>query len=422
MAKENEKRVPKLRFKGFTDDWEQRKLGDTLVELKSGLSRMLSNKDIGVPVIRANNIKNGMLDLKADIKYWYSDDPQGANIENYLVEKENILINFINSESKMGTAAIVREAISRNTIYTTNILKAQTNNDFNSYFWFTLTQTLQYKNSIKMITKPAVNQSSFTTVDFKKLIFAFPILSEQTKIGNFIKLIDNTITLHQRKLAQLEKLKQALLQQMFPQKDAVVPKLRFANFNEDWKQRKLGELGESKSGIGFPDEEQGGKKGIPFFKVSDMNNIGNEHEMKNSNNYVDTEQLKKRNWKPIMNVPAVIFAKVGAAIMLNRKRIVRMPFLLDNNTMAYIFDDSWNSDFGKILFETIYLPRYAQVGALPSYNSSDINSVKVFIPNKNEQEKIGVFFKELDNLITVHHHKLDQLKLLKKELLQQMFI
>ncbi|PMC79912.1 restriction endonuclease subunit S [Aerococcus viridans] len=422
MAKENEKRVPKLRFKGFTDDWEQRKLGDTLVELKSGLSRMLSNKDIGVPVIRANNIKNGMLDLKADIKYWYSDDPQGANIENYLVEKENILINFINSESKMGTAAIVREAISRNTIYTTNILKAQTNNDFNSYFWFTLTQTLQYKNSIKMITKPAVNQSSFTTVDFKKLIFAFPILSEQTKIGNFIKLIDNTITLHQRKLAQLEKLKQALLQQMFPKKDETVPKLRFANFNEDWKQRKLGELGESKSGIGFPDEEQGGKKGIPFFKVSDMNNIGNEHEMKNSNNYVDTEQLKKRNWKPIMNVPAVIFAKVGAAIMLNRKRIVRMPFLLDNNTMAYIFDDSWNSDFGKILFETIYLPRYAQVGALPSYNSSDINSVKVFIPNKNEQEKIGVFFKELDNLITVHHHKLDQLKLLKKELLQQMFI
>ncbi|WP_246819084.1 restriction endonuclease subunit S, partial [Aerococcus sp. HMSC10H05] len=229
-------------------------------------------------------------------------------------------------------------------------------------------------------------------------------------------------TLHQRKLAQLEKLKQALLQQMFPKKDETVPKLRFANFNEDWKQRKLGELGESKSGIGFPDEEQGGKKGIPFFKVSDMNNIGNEHEMKNSNNYVDTEQLKKRNWKPIMNVPAVIFAKVGAAIMLNRKRIVRTPFLLDNNTMAYIFGDSWNSDFGKILFETIYLPRYAQVGALPSYNSSDINSIKVFIPNKNEQEIIGVFFKELDNLITVHHHRLDQLKSLKKELLQQMFI
>src|SRR5699024_2036921 len=137
-------------------------------------------------------------------------------------------------------------------------------------------------------------------------------------------------------------LKEALLQQMFPGKGETVPKLRFAGFEGDWEERKLGELGETKSGIGFLDDEQGGKKGILYFKVSDMNNIAYEHELKNLNNYVDTEQLKRRNWKPIMNVPAVIFAKVGAAIMLNRKRIVRMPFLLDNNTMAYIFDDSWN--------------------------------------------------------------------------------
>ena len=207
--------VPKLRFAGFEGDWEERKLGDTLVELKSGLSRMLSNNDIGLPVIRANNIKNGMLNLEADIKYWYSDDPQGANTENYLVEKEDILINFINSDTKMGTAAIVREAISRNTIYTTNILKAQTNSDFNSYFWFTLTQTLQYKNSIKMITKPAVNQSSFTTVDFKKLIFVFPKLSEQSKIGKLFKELDNYIVLQSQKVNKLKLMKELLLQNMF---------------------------------------------------------------------------------------------------------------------------------------------------------------------------------------------------------------
>ncbi|WP_220456942.1 restriction endonuclease subunit S [Aerococcus urinaeequi] len=272
------------------------------------------------------------------------------------------------------------------------------------------------------IAAEGTGQHVLSLKKFKDIRAMFPVIQEQVKIGNLFSQLDIIITLHQRKLEQLEKLKQALLQQMFPQNDETVPKLRFANFNDEWEQHKLGELGKTKSGTGFPDDEQGGEKGIPFFKVSDMNNIGNEHELKNSNNYVDEEQLKKRNWKPIMNVPAIIFAKVGAAIMLNRKRIVRIPFLLDNNTMAYIFDDSWNSDFGKVLFETIYLPRYAQVGALPSYNGSDINSIKIFVPNKNEQEKIGVFFKALDNLITIHQQKLNYYKLFKQTLLQLMFV
>ncbi|WP_229025119.1 restriction endonuclease subunit S, partial [Streptococcus macedonicus] len=169
-----------------------------------------------------------------------------------------------------------------------------------------------------------------------------------------------------------------------------------------WEQRKLGEIGKTQSGIGFPDNEQGGLEGVPFFKVSDMNNAGNEHEMKTANNYVSEEQLKRKKWKPIETVPAVMFAKVGAAIMLNRKRIVRTPFLIDNNTMAYVFDESWDTDFGKTLFETINLPRYAQVGALPSYNGSDIESIEISIPNKDEQIKIGSFFSNLDHIITLH--------------------
>lgn len=136
-----------------------------------------------------------------------------------------------------------------------------------------------------------------------------------------------------------------------------------------------------------------------------MNNAGNEHEMKTANNYVSEEQLKRKKWKPIETVPAVMFAKVGAAIMLNRKRIVRTPFLLDNNTMAYVFDESWDTDFGKTLFETINLPRYAQIGALPSYNGSDIESIEISIPNKDEQIKIGSFFSNLDHIITLHQRK-----------------
>lgn len=88
--------------------------------------------------------------------------------------------------------------------------------------------------------------------------------------------------------------------------------------------------------------------------------------------------------------------------MLNRKRLIKVPFLMDNNTMEYAFDRSWNVYFGKTLFETLNLPKYAQVGALPSYNGSDIETISVEIPEKDEQERIGTFFQRLDQLITVN--------------------
>ena len=92
--------------------------------------------------------------------------------------------------------------------------------------------------------------------------------------------------------------------------------------------------------------------------------------------------------------------------MLNRKRLVRFPFLLDNNTMAYIFDKNvWDCEFGKTLFETIDLTKLTQVGALPSYNASDVEEVEICIPKKEEQEVIGRYFKNLDHLITLHHRK-----------------
>jgi len=205
-----------------------------------------------------------------------------------------------------------------------------------------------------------------------------------------------------------------------PEKENV-PAIRFKGYTDDWEQRKLSELGKTQSGIGFSESEQGGSDGFPFFKVSDMNNLGNEHEMKIANNYVSFEQLQRRNWKPIEGVPCVIFAKVGAAIMLDRKRIVRIPFLIDNNTMAYIFDGSWDVDFGRTLFETIPLPRYAQVGALPSYNGSDIEDIEVCVPTKEEQTKIAELFVSLDNLITLHQRKLLKLKNVKKAMLEKMF-
>lgn len=199
------------------------------------------------------------------------------------------------------------------------------------------------------------------------------------------------------------------------------PKIRFREFVNKWNNYKLGQLGNFKSGIGFPDSQQGGTEGIPFFKVSDMNNIGNETEMRNANNYVTQEQIMKNSWKVINETPAIIFAKVGAALMLNRKRLVTRPFLIDNNTMSYSFDESWDKDFGLTLFQTINLPKYAQIGALPSYNASDIAMIKVNVPNVQEQSAIGSLFRTLDDLLASYKDNLANYQSLKATMLSKMF-
>ena len=200
-----------------------------------------------------------------------------------------------------------------------------------------------------------------------------------------------------------------------------IPKIRFKEFINNWNNYKLGQLGKFKSGIGFPDSQQGGTEGIPFFKVSDMNNIGNETEMRNANNYVTQEQIMKNSWKVIDETPAIIFAKVGAALMLNRKRLVTRPFLIDNNTMSYSFDESWDKDFGLTLFQTINLPKYAQIGALPSYNASDIAMIKVNVPNVQEQSAIGSLFRTLDDLLASYKDNLASYQSLKATILSKMF-
>ena len=204
--------------------------------------------------------------------------------------------------------------------------------------------------------------------------------------------------------------------------DMAKPTIRFKGYQDDWEQRKLGDIGKARSGVGFPDAEQGGVTGIPFFKVSDMNLDGNENEMTVANNYVTAEQIAVHRWSPITELPAIFFAKVGAAVMLNRKRLCRFPFLLDNNTMAYSLSSTkWDADFAKALFGTVDLTSLVQVGALPSYNARDVESMEIYLPSLLEQEQIGGFFKQLDTLITLHQRKCDETKRLKKYMLQKMF-
>ncbi|HAP8477742.1 TPA: restriction endonuclease subunit S, partial [Enterococcus faecium] len=324
---------PEIRFPGFTEDWEERKLIDLVVRLNK------STNSSRLPKVEFEDIVAGEGRLNKDVSQKF-DNRKG--------------IEFLPNDILYGKLRP----------YLKNWLKATFTGVAIGDFWvfrakksdsdfiYSLIQADRYQK--------AANDTSGTKMprsDWKKVsdtVFYIPNdLKEQQKIGIFFKKLDDTIALHQRKLDLLKETKKGFLQKMFPENGAKVPEIRFPGFTEDWEERKLGELGKTQSGIGFPDAEQGGSEGTPFFKVSDMNNIGNEYEMRNANHYVSNEQIERKKWKPIKDVPAIIFAKVGAAIMLNRKRLVTSPFLIDNNTMAYLFNNTWDIYFGKILFETI---------------------------------------------------------------------
>lgn len=256
--------------------------------------------------------------------------------------------------------------------------------------------------------------------NLERLNVAFPKSdSEQSKIAEILMKWDEAIELYNRQIEKLKLLKSVCLKKMFPKKGEKVPEWRLSDFTDDWEQRKLGEVGKARSGVGFPDTEQGGAIGVPFFKVSDMNSDGNENEMTVANNYVTAEQIAAHRWLPIEELPAIFFAKVGAAVMLNRKRLCRFPFLLDNNTMAYSLNSTeWDADFAKALFETVDLTSLVQVGALPSYNAGDVEAMEISIPSLSEQGQIGAFFKQLNNLITLHQRKVESIEKQRKVLQQ----
>ena len=412
--KKESKVVPNVRFKGFTDDWKQRKLGD-VSEIIGG----------GTPSTNHPEYWDGDID-------WYSPAEISDQIYVKRSRRRITQLGYDNSSAKLlppGTVLFT----SRAGIGKTAILsqKSCTNqgfqsivpheNELDTYFIFSRT------NVLKRYGELVGAGSTFAEVSGKQMsamnLMLPTTIQEQQLIGQFFKKLDCLITLHQQKITLLTKLKKAMLEKMFPKKGSVIPEIRFNGFANAWEQRKLGEVGKCQSGIGFPDVEQGGKTGTPFYKVSDMNNYGNEHEMTCANNYVTNEQIVRKNWKPITEVPAVIFAKVGAAIMLNRKRLCRFPFLLDNNTMAYKFGEKWDTNFGKTLFEKIDLTELVQVGALPSYNVTDVENLDIKMPiDINEQKVIGEFFANLDTLITLHQRKIDKIKNMKKAMLDQMFI
>ena len=371
-------------------------MGEFVSSLRSGLSRMLDSEDIGLPVIRANNINNGYVDLENDIKYWYQIDPMGANTRNYLVAKDDILINFINSESRMGSAAIMRSIPSRDTIYTTNILRLRLTSDLDPYWFYIQTQSKLYLEYIKSISKVAVNQASFTTVEFKNFTFFCPSTKEQTQIGNFFKQLDDTIALHQRELEKFKILKTSYLENIFLGKVSLFT----AKNTITWEQRKLGDICNITTGkLDANAMVENGKydfftSGIKKYKIDHYAFLG----------------------------PALTIAGNGATVgymhyadgFFNAyQRTYVLTELLGDRTFLF-------STINRKLQKKIQ--QEARAGNIPYIVLDMLTELDIYLPSLEEQTQIGNFFKQLDDTIALHQKELAKYQQIKAACLEKMFV
>ena len=237
---------------------------------------------------------------------------------------------------------------------------------------------------------------------------SLPPLEEQQRIVSVLSLWDTAIEKQTALIEQLTLRKRGLMQQL------LTGKKRLKGFEGEWEEVKLGNLGKFAGGCVFSENEQGGQTGIPFYKVSDMNTPGNELKMTIANNYVTQEQIECLGYIVIED-EAIIFAKVGAAIALERKRHAK-NFIIDNNMLAFIpNEDIW---YMKYWFDSIRLSKYIQVGALPSYNASDLSTIKLNIPSRKEQTAIASVLVNADKEIEIQKQKLAAMQAQKKGLMQ----
>jgi Restriction endonuclease S subunits len=258
-------------------------------------------------------------------------------------------------------------------------------------------------------------------------------LPEQRRIAEILDTIDEAIQKTEALISKLKAMKQGLLHDLLTHgldKNGKLrdPKAHPEQFKDSplgkipsgWKIHGLDTICQLSGGYGFPDSFQGSVGGeLPFIKVSDMSLPGNERDIVNANNYVSMRTANSMGWKPFPT-GAVVFAKVGAALKLNRRRILIKPTLIDNNMMAAIPQGGFNSAFLYHFLCVIDFGDFVQDGALPSVNQEQIGSIKIPDINKGEQRRIADTIDAHDALIRTEEQYRDKLKLQKKGLMHDL--
>ena len=397
------KKVPELRFPGFTDDWEERKLKDIAqFNPKTVLPDEFEYVDL------ESVVGTEMISHRTESK------DQAPSRAQRLAQKGDVFYQTVRPYQMNN---YLYDLPYDNYVFSTGYAQMRPNID--SYFLLNSVQNKQFVQHVldrsTGTSYPAINSSDLSNIE----IHVPSKLSEQQKIGAFFQSIDDTIALHQRKLDLLKEQKKGYLQKMFPKNGAKVPELRFAGFADDWEVRKLGSLttvvrGASPRPIQDPkwfDKESD----IGWLRIADVTEQnGRIYHLEQHISKLGQEKTR------VLTEPHLLLsiaATVGKPVVNYVKTGVHDGFLIFlNPTFEREFMFQWLEMFRP------KWQKYGQPGSQVNLNSELVRNQEIVLPNYKEQQKIGAFFKQLDNTIALHQRKLDLLKEQKKGFLQKMFV
>ena len=397
------KKSPQLRFEGFTDDWEVRKLGDVVGEIQSGNRLPKDSLTSGnIPYVVAQTKNEGVFKTISKKTLDYNGNPMK------LFPGNSISFSIDNPEAMFYRST---------EFYTSNIMRV-IHADYLSH-----QQYLFILENMKSFTRGYDWSRKFSGPVVSNLEYLQPNEQEQCKIGSFILAFDNIITLHQRKLDLLKEQKKGYLQKMFPKNGAKVPELRFAGFADDWEERKLSSgLREYTDRVIVEDDKE-------YYQISVRNNFGGiTLRGSKMGNKIGRKRQAKIN---LTKYPqTLIFTRqtveqggIGWVDKYCDGAIVteNMPTIsLDTSVFSKYF--LTNLFQTRIFYKNAILDNIEGGSAQIAIHESKFLSSTLLFPNLDEQQKIGQFFKQLDDTIDLHQRKLDLLKEQKKGFLQKMFV
>ena len=415
----DDKKVPQLRFPEFTDAWKQRKLGDILKLLKDGTHG--SHKDVtnGHYLLSAKNIKDGRI-------FWdktdriISDEDYKKIHSTFKINKGDVLLTIVGS---IGETAIFN--VSEEITFQRSVAILRPIDEVSSDFLYSEITSPKFQKFLNL-NKSTSAQPGIYLGDLANISFSFPENKEEQKmIGRLFTGLNSTITLQQRKLNSLQKLKKGLLQKMFPKKGENIPEIRFPEFSDAWKQRELGEIAERVTRRNSSLESQTPLTISAEYGLIDQNKFfGKRIAAKDLSNYYLIQKGEFAYNKSTSND-----APWGAIKRLDcynngALSTLYIVFKIKDNKSCY--SDFLVTYYGTSLWHK-EVKEIASEGArnhgLLNVSPSDFFRTKLVIPQDfEEQRKIGAFFTQLDNTITLQQRKLESLQKLKKGLLQQMFI
>lgn len=411
MSKEK-RRVPKLRFPGFTEDWEQRKLGEIGKWYKGigGTKDDLNTKRSGRMFVHYADLYQTS-EFLTTVVHWTTNENIGS-----LITPNSILFPM-SDVTPYGlartTSCKINEVRAGGDVLINTIDKSIDSNFVSIYI------NLFSKNILPFVIGTTVKHINSKALS--ELTILIPSFEEQLKIVNVVNFYNKVITLHQRKLEHLNLKKKALLQKLFPKNGERYPELRFPGFTDAWEQRKLGDIATFSKGNGYSKSDLA-PSGVPIILYgrlytnyeTTISNIDTFVELKDKSIISQGgEVIVPASGETAEDISRASVVKKQGIIIGGDLNVIKANHLLDPTFLALTIS---NGEQQK------ELSKRAQGKSVVHLNNSDLQEVNLTFPVLNEQKEISTLFEKMDNFITLHQRKLDHLQLQKKALLQQMFV